>query len=117
MVRHRMLPTYKGFPSSACLSISQESAYIDARVSCLYKVNPNSNKTQSPTHNLALVYRLWSSGTFLDIIESSLYVFAHQSNPAHPPWLVFYSPPHGGSYFPPLGIPGYLSPTVAPRMI
>ena len=101
----------------AYLSMSQEPAYIDARVSCLYKVNPDSNRTRSPTHNLALVYRLWSSGTFLDITVSFMYVLAHQSNLAHHLGPVFKLTPLGGSHFPPLGIPGYLPPTVAPRMI
>ena len=92
-------------------STSQEPAYIDARVSCLYKVNPNSNKTRSPTHNLALVYRLWSARTSVDTTESSMYVLAHQSNPAHRLGPIFKLIHLDGSHFPPLGVPGDTSQT------
>ena len=77
--------------------------------------NSSSSKTRSPTRTLALVYRLWSYGTFPNISKSSLHVLAHQSNPAHHLWPVFKLTPLGGSHFPPLGIPGYLSPNSSPK--
>ena len=62
---------------------------MDVRVSRFTYGNSNSNKTRSPTHTLALIYRLWSSGTFPNISKSSLRVLAHQSNPTHHLWPIF----------------------------
>ena len=98
----------------AYLSTSQEPAYIDVRVSRFTYGNSSSNKTRSPTHTLALVYRLWSSGTFPNISKSSLRALAHQSNPAHRLGPIFKLIHLGGSHFLPLGVPGYLSPNSSP---
>ena len=74
--------------------------------------NSNSNKTRSSSRTLALIYRLWSSGTFPNISKSSLRVLARQSNPAHHLGPVFMFSHLGGSHFLPLGVPGYLSPNM-----